>query len=360
MSEIGIGLVGYGLAGRVFHKPLIEATPGLRLRAIMTRSEEKQAQAREENPDALVLDDFDRLCALDEVDLVVLATPHDVHCEQAIAALAAGRGVVVDKIMARSVAEADAMIAAAERHRQLLTVFHNRRWDSDWLTVLSALERGLLGEVWSVDIAVVRPVMPLAPLGAERRWRARREAFGGQLVDWGAHLMDQAVLLAGSQPAEVFCDLQFRQSGNDNDTEAFVALRYRSGLRLTITTSVQTWLTKPHWFISGSEGTLVIEGIDPQESVTARTGRVVGGTDEACLSPEAVHLTSSVPAPDFGPIPGDWRQFYVNVRDSLLGSAEPIVTPAHCRDVLRLYERCFGAVGRDNPTTSDRPAGLLS
>ncbi|MBI5831361.1 MAG: Gfo/Idh/MocA family oxidoreductase [Armatimonadetes bacterium] len=359
MSDIGIGIVGYGLAGRVFHRPLIDATPGLRIAGIAARSADKAERAREENPEATIVDSLEALCGLDEVDLVVLATPHDVHCEQTIAALEAGRAVVVDKIMARSVAEADAMIAAAERNRQLLTVFHNRRWDSDWLTVRAALNRGLLGQVWSVDIAVTRPVMPLAPLGADRRWRARREAFGGQLVDWGAHLMDQAVLLAGSQPEQVFCDLQYRQAGNDNDTEAFVALRYADGLRVTVTSSVQTWLAKPHWFVSGSAGTLVIEGIDPQEAMVARTGRVVGGTPEASLSADSVHLTTAEPVADFGPVPGNWPAFYANVREALQGNAELAVRPVDCRDVLRLYEQCFRAAGRENETTGDRPGGLL-
>lgn len=358
MDEIGVGLVGYGLAGTVFHKMLIDHTDGLRLAAIMSRSAEKLAKARAENPNALVTDDFDTLLAAPSVDLVVLATPHHVHCEQAIAALSAGKPVVTDKIMCRSVAEADAMIAAAERAGKLLSVFHNRRWDSDFLTVLAALEQGLLGEVWSVDIAVARPAMPLAALTGERRWRATREAFGGQLVDWGAHLMDQAILLGGSQPDRVFCDLQYRQEGCEVDTEGFVALHYRSGLRVTVTASVQVWLEQPHWYVNGSRGTLRIWGIDPQETVMRTEGIVPAGGPKATIPAESVELRSAGDTAGFGPVPGNWAAYYENVRDALWGRAELIVTAAQCRDVLRVYERCFRAAGLVNETTSGAP-GLL-
>ena len=115
MDSIGVGIVGYGLAGRIFHKMLIEATPGLRVAAITARSPETLQRAREENPEAAVLAGFEELVAHPAVDLVVLATPHHVHCAQTVAALGAGKPVVVDKIMACSVAEADAMLSAARR-----------------------------------------------------------------------------------------------------------------------------------------------------------------------------------------------------------------------------------------------------
>lgn len=358
--DLGVGIVGYGVAGQVFHRPLVDATPGLRVAAVMVRNEERAQKAREDNPEAAVVADFNELLRRRDVDVVVLATPHDVHCEQAVAALRAGRSVVVDKIMARSVAEADRMIRAAALNRQVLTVFHNRRWDSDWLTLLDVLKQGLLGEIWSIDVNVARPSMPLRALGEDRRWRAQAEHFGGQLVDWGAHLMDQVVLLAGSQPERVFCDLQYKQEGNENDTEAYVALRYDGGLRVTVTVSVQSWTERPHWRVHGSLGSLRIEGIDPQESITARTGRVAAGTPEAALPEGAIHLFNAEGTSEIPALPGNWLAFYENLRQSVLGHADPVVTPEHCRNVLRLYERLFRAAGKTNVTTSDRSTGLLA
>lgn len=345
MGDIGVGIVGYGLAGRIFHKMLVDAVPGLRVAAIMSRSREKLDRAKSENPAAEVLDDFEALVRHPAVDLVVLATPHDVHCEQTVAALGMGKPVVVDKIMARSVAEADAMIEAAARAGQLLSVFHNRRWDSDYLTVRRAIDEGLLGELWSIDIAMTRPSMPLKPLGDDKRWRARADQFGGQLVDWGAHLMDQAVLLGGAQPDRVFCDLQYRWPGSETDSEGFVALHYPNGLRITVTAGVQTWLEKPHWCVNGSEGALRITGIDPQEQVMRDTGKVPAGTAEAALPADAVVLRGSR-ASSLPPVPGNWVAYYENVRDALRGEAELAVTAAQARDALRVYERCFREAGR--------------
>ncbi|NUQ00355.1 MAG: Gfo/Idh/MocA family oxidoreductase, partial [Armatimonadetes bacterium] len=339
MKSIGVGIVGYGLAGKWFHKMLVDATSGLHLAAITSRSAEKREQAARENPDAVVVQTFEQLLNCDQVEVVVLATPHHVHCAETIAALEAGKHVVVDKIMARSVAEADAMVAAEDRTGRLLSVFHNRRWDSDYLTVRQALADGLLGEVYTVDIAVTRPGMPLKPLAGEKRWRATREAFGGQLVDWGAHLMDQAVLLGGPSPDRVFCDLQYRHDGNETDSEGFVALHYRNGLRLTVTAGVQSWIEKPHWFINGSAGSLVIDGIDPQEQIMRSTGEVPAGTPAAALPAEAVRYRGSR-AEGLAPVPGNWVAYYENVRDALRGEAELAVTARQCRDVLRLYERC--------------------
>ncbi|MBI2300516.1 MAG: Gfo/Idh/MocA family oxidoreductase [Armatimonadetes bacterium] len=359
MDTIGVGIVGYGLAGEWFHKLLIDEVDGLQITAVMSRSADKLARARKQNPGALITPDFDALLAADAVDLVVLATPHDVHAAQAVAALDAGKAVVTDKIMCRSVAEADAMIASAERSGKLLSVFHNRRWDSDFLTVLAALEGGWLGEVWTVDIAVTRPGLPLRPLTGERRWRSTREGFGGQIVDWGAHLMDQAVLLGGADPDRVFCDLQYRQDGCEVDTEGYVVLHYADGRRITVTAGVQTLVEKPHWWINGSAGTLVVDGIDPQESVMRATRKVPSGGPAACLPREAVRLESLKPADGFGPVAGRWGDYYQNVRDAMLGKSELAVTAEQCRDALRVYEQCFRAAGVRNELTSSRGAGLL-
>ncbi len=358
METIGVGIVGYGLAGRIFHKMLVDATDGLRVAAIMSRAQDKLDRAAQENPQAAILNDFDALVAHPDVDLVVLATPHHVHCEQTVAILDAGKPVVVDKIMARSVAEADLMIAAADRAGKLFTVFHNRRWDSDYLTVRKALDDGLLGEIYSIDIAVARSNMPLQPLTGARRWRATREAFGGQIVDWGAHLMDQAVQLGGGLPDRVFADLQYRQPGNECDTEGFVVLHYASGLRITVTASIQNWVEKPHWHLTGSDGGLRIDGIDPQEGIMRDQGYVPAGRPEAALPAAHLAIKSKHATDGFAMVPGNWTAFYENVRDALRGEAALAVRPEQCRDALRVYERAFRAAGVTNETTMGT-GGLL-
>ena len=157
MSEINVGIVGYGLAGKVFHGMLVKHTPGLRVHSIVTSNPERRAEAAKDFPDANVVRTYEEMLADADVDLVVLGTPHHTHKELTLQACAAGKHVVVDKIMALSVAEADAMIAAAREAGVLLSVFHNRRWDSDYLTVRRVLEQGLIGEPYVVESSVVTP-----------------------------------------------------------------------------------------------------------------------------------------------------------------------------------------------------------
>ena len=141
-GTIGVGLVGYGLAGRVFHGMLVKATAGLEVRAIVTRDAERRRRAEADFPGAKVYAGYNELLDDPAVDLVVIGTPHDTHMEMSIAASNRKKHVVVDKIMATSVAEADAMIRAAKEKGVLLSVFQNRRWDSDFLTVKEAIARG--------------------------------------------------------------------------------------------------------------------------------------------------------------------------------------------------------------------------
>jgi predicted dehydrogenase len=143
-----VGLLGYGIAGRVFHAPLIAASPDLALAAVVTTSAARRAQVRAEHPDAAALEHADRLWErAGDLDLVVVATPNRHHAAHALAALDAGLPVVVDKPLAPTAAQAQLLIEAARRRRLPLTVFQNRRWDGDFLTVRRLVRDGALGTV---------------------------------------------------------------------------------------------------------------------------------------------------------------------------------------------------------------------
>ena len=143
---INAAVVGYGYSGRAFQSYLISLADGLNLYAISTRDSERQQQAREAYPNAEIYGNLDELLADDAVDLVVIATPHDSHCEIAIRAMDAGKNVVTDKIMCMNALEARSLIAVRDRNDVMLSVFHNRRWDWDYLTLKKAVADGLLGE----------------------------------------------------------------------------------------------------------------------------------------------------------------------------------------------------------------------
>ncbi|MBC7287227.1 MAG: Gfo/Idh/MocA family oxidoreductase [Armatimonadetes bacterium] len=338
-DSVRVGIAGYGLAGRYFHAPFIRLCEGLEVGAIFTRSQERQAQARADFPQARVYGTYEEMLEDEEIGLVVLATPHDVHEPMAIAALEAGKHVVTDKIMAPDAEAAQRMLDAARRAGRVLSVYQNRRWDSDFLTARKAVEDGLLGEVWEVEVY----------LDAFRKpgpgWRWERARGGGRFRDWGAHLFDQAMVFAGAQSAEgveVWADWQYRYPEVDVETEVVTHLRFPSGLRYTIHISVQQRIERWDRWVVGSDGTLLLKGIDPQESfLRGETIQVVAGTERAKLPRENVELVSEAEgaAEPLEIVPGDWMAYWRNIADVLLHGAELIVKPEQVVEAIKLIDR---------------------
>ena len=201
---IRVSLVGFGFAGRVFHAPLISATSGLSLSVIGTTRADFAASAY---PDALIVPD--RLAAVrhPDTDLVVIATPNDSHAPLADAALRAGKHVVVDKPFTVTVAEASALVATASEAGRIVSVFQNRRWDSDYLGIAREIAMGRIGEVveFRSEIGRYRPVV-------RDRWRERAGPGSGLWYDIGPHLVDQALMLFGP-PETVHADLRIMREG---------------------------------------------------------------------------------------------------------------------------------------------------
>jgi scyllo-inositol 2-dehydrogenase (NADP+) len=338
-DTVNVGLVGYGLAGRYFHAPFIKLCPGLRLAAILTRAPERQAQARRDFPAARLYTDYEALLADPCVDLIVLAVPHDLHEPMALAAFEAGKHVVTDKIMALDAAGGERMLAAARRAKKLLTVYQNRRWDSDFLTARRTAAAGLLGEMWAVEVYLD------TYRAASDAWRWQRARGGGRFRDWGAHLFDQALQFAGpfrAAEVEVWADWQYRYPLVDVETEVVTHLRFPSGLRYLIHISVQQRVERVERIFVGSAGTLVLRGFDPQEAYLRRPDlRVVADTPAAKLPAENVALSSAVPSASetFTIVPGNWLAFWRNLEDVLLRGAELAVKPEEVIESLKLIDR---------------------
>lgn len=343
--EIGVGLVGYGLAGKVFHGMLVDKTPGLAVRAVMTRNEARQRQAREDFPDAAIYDSYEAMLNDEHVDLVVIGTPHETHKDLTIQAASKGKHVVVDKIMAPTSAEADAMIEACRRHGVLLSVFQNRRWDSDYLTVKNAIEQGWLGQVYSVESSVVR--FAEAPDSTKPLpWRMHSKHAGGPFRDWGAHLMDQAVQLFGLEIEGVYADFQYRWEGIDVETAAVCHMRFSNGVRYRVEVGSISMIGRPRWYVRGSKGALTIEGLDPQEPAQ-KEGEVICGTEKAKMPREACRLESIVEGAELQIIPGDYLEYYRNVERAIRTGEKLAVDPENVRDVLRVIEAAVESAERD-------------
>ena len=349
-AEIGVGLAGYGLAGRVFHGPLVSHTPGMKVRAVFSRTEARRKEAASHYAHVKTPDTYAALLDDPDVQLVVVGTPHDTHEAMVVEACRAGKHVVVDKIMCLSVAEGERMIEAAREAGVVLSVFHNRRWDSDYLTLKSAIESGMLGELYVIESAVTSfgasPGYRNPTSDRPRGWRTYAEFGGGPIRDWGAHLFDQAVQLAGPQPISVYADFQYRREW-DVETAGMAYLKYAGtgqsaeGLRYTIETGAISAIQRPRWYARGSEGAYIQHGRDPQEAALNR-----GEVGPRVMDPEhAPRLTRYV---DGAPkevaleqVPGNYLAYYENVRDAIRESAELAVRPENVLESIRLIEMTF-------------------
>ncbi|MDA8396218.1 MAG: Gfo/Idh/MocA family oxidoreductase [Candidatus Dormibacteraeota bacterium] len=263
MEEVGVGLVGFGLAGQVFHAPLIAATPGLRLRAIATSDPGRRRAAASRFPDSRLAADLRELLgSASDLQLLVLASPNRHHLPQALAALEAGLHLVVDKPLALSSQEAAQMIAAAHRRGLRLAVFQNRRWDDDFLLLRQVVDSGRLGRIQRLESRFERWRPELSP-GSWREAEAP-DSGGGLLLDLGTHLIDQALILGGA-PELVYAEVRNRR-GAAGDDDGFVSLTFPGGLQAHLWVSAVAAVAGPRLLALGTRGGLATSGLDPQEA----------------------------------------------------------------------------------------------
>lgn len=330
------GLVGYGLAGAVFHAPLIAATPGLELSAVVTADARRRAQAELEHPGARVLSHADALWELaPELDLVVVAAPNVAHVPLALAAVEVALPVVVDKPLAPSAAAARDLIGAARDAGVMLTVFQNRRWDGDFLTVRRLLAEGALGEVVRFESRYER----WRPEVRAEAWREREapEEAGGLLFDLGSHLVDQALLLFG-RPLRVYAEIGRKRQGAAVDDDVFVALDHPGGVRSHLSATMLAALPQARIRVLGSGGTYEKDGLDVQEEALRRGARP-GAPDWGREPPEAWgRLATAGRTEAVETEPGAYERFYTGVVESLTTGAPPPVDPADALAGLEVLE----------------------
>jgi scyllo-inositol 2-dehydrogenase (NADP+) len=338
-EEIQVGLIGYGLAGSVFHAPLIAATPGLRLAAVVTRDAARSAQAVVDHPGALVLPTPEALWEIaPRLDLVVVASPNRTHAPLAHAALEAGLDVVVDKPMATSATEARALVADAKARGRMLTVFQNRRWDGDFLTLRRLIAEGTLGEIVRFESRIDR-WRPVPKPG----WKQSADPAdaGGLLFDLGAHLIDQALLLFGPVDS-VYAELDRRRPQSTVDDDTFVALKHASGVRSHLWMSIVSAQPGPRLRVMGTDASYVKHANDGQEAALK-----AGGTPADPHwgeEPEALWGTVGT-GEDVRPIrtePGAYHHFYQGVAASLRDGTAPPVDPMDAVATLEVIEKATG------------------
>jgi predicted dehydrogenase len=335
-APLRVALVGYGPAGSFFHAPLIAAAPGLTLDTVVTARAERRAQALAEHPGVRFAASAEEVWArAGELDLVVLASPNRTHVPLATAALEAGLPVVVDKPLAGTAEEARELDKLAESRGLLLSVFHNRRWDSDFLTLRALLAARELGAVQRFESRFERWRPQL-----KGGWRESGDPaeVGGLLYDLGSHLVDQALVLFG--PArQVYAESDVRREGAAADDDSFVAITHAGGVRSHLWMSATAARLGPRFRVLGSTGGFVTYGLDPQEGAL-REGLRPGEGSAWGAEPASAWGTAgtdddmrAVPS-----LPGDYPAFYAGIETALRDGGAPPVTASEAAAALEVIE----------------------
>ncbi len=326
--SLSVGVVGFGLAGRQFHCPLIRAA-GMQVRGVVTRQAERVRQSLGDVP---VHAELDSLLADSAIELVVIATPNHLHAPQAMAALKAGKHVVIDKPFALNLREVDELLQTAQTQRRCLAVFHNRRWDSDFLTLKQVLDSGRLGDIYRFQVRWDR----YRPKVVER-WREHEEAGGGLLLDLGPHLIDQVLCLFGT-PEWLQAELLTQRPGATVE-DGFEIWMGKGALRIHIGSSAITADNIGRYQIHGLLGSLSKGGLDVQEP-QLRAG-MEPLSAEFGIEPDAqsAQLVDAHGRREHVPTErGNWVEFYRSMQRAIEEGAPVPVSGTEAREVMRVIE----------------------
>ncbi|MBX0335016.1 Gfo/Idh/MocA family oxidoreductase [Pontibacter sp. HSC-14F20] len=336
-QKISVGLLGFGMAGRVFHAPIVSAIGGLRLSKIKANRPESIALAKQLYPDTTVVSDTSPVLEDPEIELVIVATTNATHFELAKAALQAGKHVVVEKPFTVTSKEANELIELARAERKLLTVYQNRRWDSDFKTVTKLLENEMLGRLVEYEAHFDR----FRPIPAHNTWKEENQPGTGILYDLGSHLIDQALVLFGT-PREVYADLRTQRSCGQIIDSFDLSLYYANGFKAILKAGMLVRQPGPRFLLSGDQGSFVKYGLDVQEAALkaglAPTAPNWGEEPEEIWGRLDTEVHGQRIVGKIQSEAGDYRGFYENVRDSILGIAELDVKAVQARNTIRIIE----------------------
>lgn len=333
---IEVGLIGFGLAGRAFHAPVIRAVSGMRLAAILQRSGDEAASAY---PDVRVVRSLDELLTIKEIRLIVVATPNESHFPLAERCLKAGRDVIVDKPFALDYEQAAALVALANRNSRFLAVYHNRRFDGDFHAIRELVASGALGRIVRFETCYDR-YRPLPKPGGA--WREAKSPGAGVTYDLAPHLLDHALTLFGV-PEALTADIRIERDAVAVDDSFDIMLHYPRGLRAVLGSSILAAAQRPRFVLLGTQGSYFKHTFDPTEN-NLRTGKIPATGPWGAEPEENWGVLTAAHSPvEFSQrrIPSaavDYRDYYANVRDVLLGKAQPLVTHEQALNVMRALD----------------------
>lgn len=336
-ARVNVALVGFGFSGSTFHAPFLNVLEEYNLRYVVSSNSEKVHKSL---PNVRVESDLAKVLKDSTIDLVVIATPNTTHYELAKASLKAGKHVVVDKPFTVHSKEAQDLIEIANRQKRIVTVYHNRRWDGDFLTLKKLLSEKILGEVYLYEAHFHR----YRPLPNPKRWKEDSALGSGILYDLGAHLIDQALQLFGL-PDTIDADILTQRPGAIADDYFHLTLKYGTK-RVLLKASNLVCNPGPRYQIYGTQGSFLKNGMDPQErDLIAEKNPVSKGwgrgrkEDDGILSINQQHMR--LPS-----IPGNYATFYKSLAEAIYNNSPPPVLAVEAYQVMQVIEKCWEASKR--------------
>jgi predicted dehydrogenase len=339
-KNIRTGVIGYGLSGRVFHAPFIDVVEGYELSKISTSNAERKALAEERYPSTEIVPDAQNIINDPNIDLVLVTSPNIDHFKWAKEALLASKHAVVEKPFTVNVAEADELIEIAKKQNKTLSVYHNRRFTSDTKTVKKLLDSGLLGDIVDYETHFDRYRTDPRPGGA---WREQALPGSGIFYDLGSHLIDQSLWFFG-MPHSVTAEINKQRPWANVDDHFDVRLHY-ANFTATLKSGMICRIPGPTYMLHGTNGSFVKYGLDIQEA-TLDVGEKPVGKDWG-KEPEDIWGTINAEYKGVkisGKIEselGDYKDYFINLRDAINGKGELAVKAEEARDVMRIIELAF-------------------
>ena len=336
MDPIKTALLSYGMSGEIFHAPLLTADPNFLLTTVLQRNSDK---AKSRYPNIKIVRQVDEILKDDSIELVVINTPNESHFSYATQALEAGKHIIVEKPFTVTVQEADKLINLASKKKKVLTVFQNRRWDGDFMTVKRVLENKWLGKIAEFELHYDRYRNYIEA----NTWKEEEGPGTGILYNLGSHMLDQVMMLFG-MPNEV--DARVGTQRPNGRVEDFYDIRMQYDSFYTIVKS--SYLVReatPRYILHGTEGSFIKYGIDPQEQAL-KDGKMPGTAGWGSEGKEFWgKLNATIGGLHFeGPVetmPGNYSEFYSNIYNVIRNNTPLAVKPEESRDVIRLIEACY-------------------
>ncbi|NLM85967.1 MAG: Gfo/Idh/MocA family oxidoreductase [Clostridiales bacterium] len=336
-----LALIGYGGMAGWHHSNIKEKIKGIEVVGAYDVREEANDKARENG--LKVYASVAELLADKDIDIVTIATPNDFHRGLAIEALRAGKHVVCEKPVTLNAKELEDIIAVAKETGKLFSIHQNRRWDRDFLIVKKAIDEGIIGTPYFVESRVQ------GSRGAMHGWRGHKQNGGGMLLDWGVHLIDQAMQMFPEKVVSVDAHL-FSLYGSEVDDNIKLLLRFESGVSVLLEMATNCFINQPRWHVSGTGGTLIVEDWSCKGRIVKlkEDGAMTWADDivytEAgptrTMAPRPKHTTQEVPLPE---VKADWTEYYQNIVDVLNGKAELIVKPEQALRVMNVIDALFAS-----------------